>query len=104
MGETYSNPHEVHNHGDSSSTPATTTSTIATLDGSVDEPPIRSAGSSHHLTEKSGGETRFTNKNSTLGVVIDQANIATCAHILTSIEVARRLETDDEFVDLLLAW
>ncbi|KAI4768824.1 Na(+)/Li(+)-exporting P-type ATPase [Aureobasidium sp. EXF-3400] len=95
MGETYSNPHEVHNHGDSSSTPATTT-TIATLDGSVDEPPIRSAGSSHHLTEKSGGETRFMNKNPTIGVVIDQANIATCAHVLTSIEVARRLETNDE--------
>lgn len=95
MGETYINPHEVHNHGDSGSTPATS-STIATLDGSVDEPPIRSAGSSHYLTEKSGGETRYLEKPPTIEVVIDQADIAICAHILTGSEVARRLDTDAE--------
>jgi hypothetical protein len=97
MGETYINPHEVHNHGDSGSTLATS-STIATLDGSVDEPPIRSAGSPHHLTEKSGGETRYIQKTPTIEVVIDKADIATCAHILTGFEVARRLETDAEYV------
>jgi hypothetical protein len=98
MGETYINHHEVHNHGDSGSTPATS-STIATLDGSVDEPPIRSAGSPHHLTEKSGGETRYIQKTPTIEVVIDQADIAICAHILSGNEVARRLKTDAEYVD-----
>jgi Na+-exporting ATPase len=98
MGETYINPHEVHNHGDSGSTPATS-STIATLDGSVDEPPIRSAGSPHNLTEKSGGETRYIQKTPTIEVVIDQADIAICAHILPAFEVARRLETNLEYVD-----
>ena len=95
MGETYINPHEVQNHSDSGNTPASS-STIATIDGSVDEPPIRSAGSSHCLTEKSGGETRYLEKPPTIEVVIDQADIAICAHILTGSEVARRLDTDAE--------
>ena len=95
MGETYINPHEVQNHSDSGNTPASS-STIATIDGSVDEPPIRSAGSSHCLTEKSGGETRYIGKPSALGIHQDHNDIATCAQTLTNIEVARRLDTDPE--------
>ncbi|THY55914.1 Na(+)/Li(+)-exporting P-type ATPase [Aureobasidium pullulans] len=95
MGETYINPHEVQNHGDSGNTPASS-STIATIDGSVDEPPIRSAGSSHCLTEKSGGETRYMKKTPTLELHQDHNGIAICAHTLTDIEVARRLDTEPE--------
>ncbi|KAI5206022.1 Na(+)/Li(+)-exporting P-type ATPase [Aureobasidium subglaciale] len=95
MGENYINPHEVHNHGDSGNTPASGT-TIATIDGSVDEPPIRSAGSPHYLTEKSGGETRFIEKNPTIDIELGRVDIATCAHTLTGNDVARRLETDPE--------
>jgi len=95
MGETYINSHEVQNHGDSGNTPASS-STIATIDGSVDEPPIRSAGSSHCLTEKSGGETRYMKKTPTLELHQDHNGIAICAHTLTDIEVARRLDTEPE--------
>ena len=98
MGETYINPHEVQNHSDSGNTPASS-STIATIDGSVDEPPIRSAGSSHYLTEKSGGETRYIEKPSTLGIHQDHNDIATCAHadstrILSKLFWTQRLMLD----------
>ncbi|CAD0082806.1 unnamed protein product, partial [Aureobasidium vineae] len=97
MGETYINPYEVHNQGDSGITP-TSRGTTATLDGSVDEPPIRSAGSSHYLTEKPGGETRCIENISTIAVGNDHDHneLAVCAHTLTGIEVARRLQTDVE--------
>lgn len=97
MGDTYINPHETRNQADSGNTPADGTA-IATLDGSVDEPPIRSAGSSHCLTEKSGGETRYIGKPPTIEFEndSDQDDIATCAHTLTGIEVARSLQTNTE--------
>lgn len=97
MGDTYINPHETRNQADSGDTSADG-SAIATLDGSVDEPPIRSAGSSHYLTEKSGGETRYLEKLSTIEVKHDpdQEDLATCAHTLTGIEVIRRLQTNAE--------
>ncbi|KAI4726275.1 Na(+)/Li(+)-exporting P-type ATPase [Aureobasidium sp. EXF-10728] len=95
MGETYVNPHEVHTQGDSSDTPPGG-STIGTIDGSVDEPPIRSAGSSQYLTEKPGGETRCKEHKPTIAVRSnhDYDELATVAHTLTGAEVARRLQTD----------
>ncbi|KAK6007356.1 hypothetical protein QM012_004170 [Aureobasidium pullulans] len=93
MGESYINPHDVRNQGDSGNTLG---STIAALDGSVDEPPIRSAGSPHYLIEKSGGETRYKEKLPTIDISNDQdhADMTVCAHTLTGIEVVRRLQTD----------
>lgn len=97
MGELYNNSHEVHSQAYSGTAPADG-STITTLDSSVDEPPIRGAGSSHGLTEKSGGETRCIEKLPTIEVKNDpdQDDIAVCAHTLTGIEVAQRLQTDAE--------
>ncbi|KAH0349271.1 Na(+)/Li(+)-exporting P-type ATPase, partial [Aureobasidium melanogenum] len=95
MGDTYINPHETRNQADSGNTSADG-SAIATLDGSVDEPPIRSAGSSHYLTEKSRGETRYIEKLPITEITNDpdQDDIAICAHTLTGIEVIRRLQTN----------
>ena len=63
--------------------------------GNGDEPPIPSASSSRHLTEKSEGESRFDTTTLYLQYDADKANAQ--AHVLTYNEVLTLLETNSMY-------
>lgn len=96
MGKDYSNTDNGNDHGDSGNTLASCSSASATIDGSVDEPPIQEASSSQQLTEKSGGETCCIEKVDLIEDQCDIHNIAACAHTVDCSRVAHILQTDIE--------
>ena len=87
--------HGVSNNGDSGNAPRPSGCVTASEEGNVDDPPpIPSASSSIHLTEKSVGESRFEK----LQVLNENASddIQNVAHALPAGVVANRLGTDSK--------
>jgi len=98
MVDSHTNSRDAHDNGDSKDAHAGSSGVAASADSaSADEPPIRTAGSPHQLTEKSGGETRFVEQHTKHATVEhNYNNLTENAHSLPSDEVGQLLGVDLE--------